>query len=84
MNDKLLEILDGTIGKQLTVNIAKIGEKDNLFDYGLDSIGFINVVIELEKQYDIFIDEDDLDLDTFNNIEHIRKYVQQKVDEKEL
>ncbi|HEX2946046.1 MAG TPA: acyl carrier protein [Clostridia bacterium] len=79
MKEKLMSLLEETIGKQLYKRLSDLDPMANLFDYGLDSIGFINIIVALEREFNIFIDEDDLDLDRFNNISYIENYVLQKL-----
>jgi len=80
MKDKLIEILDQAVGSQLSKGLLELGEEANLFDNGLDSVGFINIVIALENEYDIFIDQDDLELDKFSTVKNIRAYIQSRME----
>ena len=73
-----MKVLDETIGNQLSENIYDLNPNADFFDYGLDSIGFINIVIALENEYDIFIDQDDLDLKQFSTINNIKQYISNK------
>lgn len=78
MNEKVLEILDAAIGGQLSISVWELDKYASLFDYGLDSIGFINIIINLEKQYDIFIDQYDMLIEQFSTIHNIIDYLQTK------
>jgi len=78
MEDILLKTLDEAVGSQLHKSVYELEEDTNFFDVGLDSIGFINIIISLENAYDIFIDQDDLTLEQFSTIRNIRKYVKNK------
>lgn len=79
MEQKLLKILDEAIGNQLSTNIYEIDENADFFDNGLDSVGFINVIIALENEYDIFIDQDELDLKQFSTVKNIREFIESKI-----
>ncbi|MEE0930050.1 MAG: phosphopantetheine-binding protein, partial [Acutalibacteraceae bacterium] len=67
------------IGNQLSTNIYEIDENADFFDNGLDSVGFINVIIALENEYDIFIDQDELDLKQFSTVKNIREFIESKI-----
>lgn len=82
MENKIIQILEGAVGNQLTKGINELGNEANLFDNGLDSIGFINIIIALENEFDIFIDQDDLELDTFSSIKSIQEYIEARIEEK--
>ena len=81
--EKLLELLDRTLGGQLDLNIYEIDPNENLFDLGLNSIGFISVIIEIEKAFGIFINQDELDLEQFGTINAIMNYIDKKASSKE-
>lgn len=80
MDEKLLNIIDSAIGNQLSVNIYDIDETTDLFELGLNSIGFINIIIALEEEYDIFIDQDDLELEQFSKLKNISEFMKQKLE----
>ena len=82
MQERIIKVLDETVGRQLTKGVNEIGLEANLFDYGLDSIGFINIIIGIENEFDIFIDQDDLDIDTFSTIKDIINYLKKRLEEK--
>lgn len=79
MEDKLIRILDEVVGSQLLKGLDELGVNANLFDNGLDSIGFINIIIALENEYDILIDQDDLDLERFSTVKSIKEYVESRL-----
>lgn len=81
MEKKLIQILDEAVGSQLAKGIGEIETDVNLFENGLDSIGFINIIIALENEYDIFIAQDDLDIERFSTIKGIKEYVDSRLDE---
>lgn len=80
MEDKLIKILDQAVGSQLSKGLVELGEDADLFDNGLDSVGFINIIIALENEYDIFIDQDDLELDKFSTVKNIRAYIESRME----
>lgn len=66
--DRLRTLLDETVGRQLSTNVRDIDDDTNLFELGLDSIGFINVIMQIEKVFDVVIEQDEMDLEHFNTI----------------
>jgi acyl carrier protein len=76
---RLLTLLNDTIGKQLTKPIHEIDKDENLFQMGLNSIGFISLIIEIEKCFGIHIEQDDLDLENFNTVNKIKNVIDKKV-----
>jgi len=71
-------MLDATVGRQLTKTIGEIDDDSNLFDLGLDSIGFINIIIEIEKNFGIEIQQEEMELERFNTIRAIQHSVERK------
>lgn len=78
MEKNIVKILDETVGNQLSKSAFDLDPNADLFDYGLDSIGFINIIIALENEFNIFIDQDDLDLAQFSTINNIQQYISDK------
>lgn len=75
---KLIEVVEKSIGEKLEKSIYDFAPNESLLDAGLDSIGFITMIIDLEEAYDIFIDDDGLLLDNLATLESIQKYIQNK------
>lgn len=61
-----LDIVNEMVDENSTVNLA---------DIGLNSFGFVKLVVELEKQFDNQIEDDDLILANFNSIQKIADYI---------
>lgn len=80
MEEKILNVIESIIGKQLYKPFSEIEADVDLFEYGLDSIGFISLIVALEDEYNIYIDEDDLDLDKFNSKNYIVQYILNKIE----
>ncbi len=81
MKEKIVKLIDSTVGSQLSNKIEVLGENTNMFDNGLDSIGFINIVIAIENEFDFFIDQDDLDQEIFSSVNRITEYVEKRLKE---
>lgn len=54
---------------------ADISANTPLSDIGIDSLRYVELVIELEKQLGIKIDDNDLIIDNFRNIESIQSLI---------
>jgi acyl carrier protein len=50
----------------------------NLFDYGLDSVAMISIIVALEERFKCRFSIDDLDLEKFSTVENIARVVQSK------
>lgn len=79
MNEtRIKEIISQLIG----IEINDIHQ--NLILVGLDSMKTINLVVELEEEFDIVIDDNDLLFENFSTISRIVDLISQKVIGKEL
>ena len=57
-----LEDVKTIIADYLDINVAKLTESSNLRDdFGIDSLNFVELVMELEEKFQIRISEDDID-----------------------
>lgn len=56
-----------------------IGDEDDIFDGGIvNSLFAMQLIIFLEKQFDIHIDGTDLKIENFKNIKSIISYIESK------
>ncbi len=51
----------------------------NLVDLNINSITFIKLVIEMEKEFDIEFEDDDLDISRFPTFQGIAQFVAEKL-----
>ncbi|SHO53826.1 acyl carrier protein [Anaerocolumna xylanovorans] len=56
-------------------NMDEIPEADELDKYGFDSISFITLIVNLEKRFNIKIDDDYLDYQKFRTVDDICKLI---------
>lgn len=77
--NNLRMILEEAVGTQLVKSVQDIHPDVSLFELGLNSIGFITMIIAIEKHYGISIDQDELDLDRFNSINAIQRCIDEKL-----
>ncbi len=61
----------------VTEDIKGIGENDSL---GLNSVQFIQLVVEIEKEFDIEFADDDLNLSNFGSLNSLIAYIVNKLD----
>ena len=54
------------------------------FKNEIDSIGFIEIIVQIEQEFDISIDDDYLVIENFSNIDIICDYITLKCNEKEV
>ncbi|PWW00790.1 phosphopantetheine binding protein [Paenibacillus cellulosilyticus] len=57
----------------------EIGQIDSLFELGLDSIQCMRIIIELEKEFNIEIEDDDLLIKKYETISSISELVNKLV-----
>ena len=63
-------------------NFEKVSLMDDLFlDLGFDSLNFLDYLVLVENEYNITINESDLDLDNLNSIDKISKVILKYVGE---
>lgn len=77
---KLIDIIDHSVGSKLKKNISDFALDESMLDEGLDSIGFITMIIDIEEAYDIFIDDDGLMFENLSTIGDIKKYIESKLE----
>ena len=70
----VLHILKKNTTLDDTVLLA-IDENDDLTKFGFNSIDFIKVIVELEREFGFELDENDLLLDKFNTLSKIRETI---------
>lgn len=61
------------------LQLEEIGRDDDLFEYGMDSLAILKLVAEIEDQYGIEIEDEDLSLENMQTmasiISMVKKYV---------
>lgn len=56
---------------------------DFINDIGLDSLQLVNVILDLEEEYDLNIDFDEFDFDKVQTLQGLAEYVKELSGEKE-
>ncbi|WP_024831902.1 acyl carrier protein [Ruminiclostridium josui] len=62
-----------------TEQINSISEDENLNRIGVDSVNFIEIIINLEDKLNIVFDDEELLLDNLNTLNKLEKVVSQKL-----
>jgi acyl carrier protein len=58
---------------------SEIYLESNLFELGLESLSVINLLTDIETEFDIVIDVEDLTADLFQNFGTLIKFVEEQV-----
>jgi len=76
MKNKILDFVCQTT----FVDPNKINEETLLFEEGIfDSLGLLNLIAFLEKDFHVKVDDSDLDAENFESIRAIESFVQKKL-----
>lgn len=54
------------------------GDDDNIFENSVNSLFAMQLVIFIEREFDIEVDNDEIDLSNFNSISSIAAYITSK------
>ena len=62
------------------VSVDEIGDDASLIsDLNLDSIQMLSLITGLESQFEIMLDEEDLDLENLSSVNKLAEFVQKKL-----
>ena len=70
---KLREIIKEIISSPELVD--NIGPYDELTSIGINSISFVKIMVAIEQEYGIEVDDDDLDINKFKNLDGLVNYI---------
>ncbi|MFF2154429.1 acyl carrier protein [Paenibacillus chitinolyticus] len=73
------EIVVNKIKEKLNIN-SNLLPNDDLNSFGLDSLGSIDLILELEDEFDITFESEDLFIDNISTPEKIIKLIRGKLD----
>lgn len=79
IKDELLVIIDNEIGDDLNTSIYDIPLDDELFQYGIDSLNIMKVILGIEEKYDVVYDDEELNIENFMTISAICDTVEEKL-----
>lgn len=79
IKDELLVIIENEIGDDLNMLVYDIPLDDDLFQYGIDSLNIMKVILGIEEKYDIVFDDEELNIENFITINAICHTVEGKL-----
>ena len=81
ISEKIIQIINalGIIDNKLEEKF-----KGTLTERGLNSFGFITLVVEIEKEFGIEVQEEDLIIEKFDSIQNIEEYINNAKKRKEV
>ena len=76
MEDKIIEIVENLTGQDI-----KGKDVDLINDGVLDSLAFIELISELEDEFDVEIHPTQVEANTWNSVENIKKMIEKLTNE---
>jgi acyl carrier protein len=73
--DRIRAILSKVID-EINKDITAVADEDNLLEIGLNSISFIHLVLEMEKEFQVFVSDKELIIEDFDTIAKIKRYLE--------
>lgn len=73
---KVREILEE--GGDLQVDVNQIALNSELKNFGINSIGYLKIIIDIEKKFGIEFEKDELFFDNFRSINNIVERIKSK------
>ena len=70
------------IVERLFLNVAPADipdDADLMEAYGIDSVNLFEIVVGLEEQFEITMEDDDFNVETFSNVDNIAEFVVAKL-----
>jgi len=80
MNDtekKIRELIFENI--EITVPVEQISSQDDLFQFGMDSISSIKLIVAIESVFDFEFSDEDLNMDNIKTIDSIAEYLHKNI-----
>ncbi len=62
------------------LNDIEFSKEDNLLELGIDSMTFIRLVVEIEDEFDIEIEDEEIILENFESFSSIVQLVERNLD----
>ena len=63
------------VAEKMRLEAKEISSDSNIKDLGIDSISFVELIVQVEEIYDIEFDEDYLNVEEFSTIKNIAEYI---------
>lgn len=78
---KIRQIIEKTVGNDLSKSVTEIKDNENLFLIGVDSINFINIIIGIEDTLHIEFLDQDIARENWESVNSIFNLVEKKANE---
>ena len=81
MSEQLNDDLKNMIVERLFLNISPddIHDDENLMDeYNIDSVNLFEIVLGLEEEFEVELEEEDFNVETFSTVANIAEFVRKK------
>lgn len=78
-NEIVQRIIEIFNNNDITDSTTKLNDTINLFDHGLNSIGVIDIVVNLEEVFGFEFQDEDLPFDNFESIGKIADVVERRI-----
>lgn len=75
----LLRIIDNQLAEDLNITVFEIPDDKELFQYGIDSLNIMRVILEIEEEFDIVYDDDELNIENFITLKKICDNISEKI-----
>lgn len=73
IKDVILKFVISIMDKEM--NKFELNYEENLFDLGMDSIKYVNLIVKLEMYYNIEFNNEIMNMTEYNSISKISEYV---------
>ena len=78
MKEKIREFIEENM--VIYDDAAKFSDTDNIFELGfVDSMFALKLVTFIEKEYNVKVENDDLNLSNFSSVENIANFISKKL-----
>jgi acyl carrier protein len=81
MADDLKAQLKHMIVERLFLNVSPedIEDEENLMDqYSLDSVNLFEIIVGLEDEFELTLEDDDFNVETFSTVSNIAAFIEKK------
>lgn len=80
IKERIKEIIVNTL--DLDVNIKDFPDENVIELYGINSVDTLEILLNIEEEYDMQVDDEDLNIELVNSINNLADYVEAKLKEK--
>lgn len=77
IEEKVREILAES--GDLQVDVSQVTPSDELKNFGINSISYLKIIVEIEEKFNVVFDKEDLFFDNFRSINNIVERIESKL-----